>query len=114
LLVGVGRGDLVVGGDGVGLVRAVERALRAGDVGAGDRVAQVLHRDAVGGEPRQIGLDAHRRLDAALHETRPTPEIWLSRCASSVSARSLIARSEIVSEVSASVRIGASAGFTLA
>ena len=47
-------------------------------------------------------------------ETRPTPEIWLSRCASSVSAMSLIARSEIVSERSASVMTGASAGFTLA
>ena len=66
-LVGVGGGDLVVGGDGVGLVRAVERALRAGDVGADDGRAQVLQREAVGGEPRQIGLDADRRADAALH-----------------------------------------------
>ena len=66
-LVGVGADDLVVGGDGVGLVRAVERALGAGDVGADDRRAQVLEADAVGGEPRQIGLDAHRRADAALH-----------------------------------------------
>ena len=65
--IGLGRGDLVVGGDGVGLVRAVERALGAGDIGADDRGAQVLQRDAVGGEPREIGLDAHRRLDAALH-----------------------------------------------
>ena len=47
-------------------------------------------------------------------ETRPTPEIWLSRCARSVSAMSLIARNEIVSERSANVITGASAGFTLA
>ena len=66
-LVGLRRRDLVVGGDGVGLLRAVERALRSGDVGAGDRGAQILHRDAVGGEPRQIGLHPHRRLQAAQH-----------------------------------------------
>ncbi len=46
--------------------------------------------------------------------TRPTPVIWLSRCASSVSAISLIARIEVVSDVSASVITGASAGFTFA
>ena len=41
--------------------------------------------------------------------TRPTPEIWLSRCARKVSAISLMARSEIVSDVSASVKTAASA-----
>ena len=66
-LVGFGAADLVVGGDGVGLMRAVERALGAGDIGGDDRRAQVLEPDAVGGEPRQIGLDADRRADAALH-----------------------------------------------
>ena len=65
--IGVGRGDLVVGRDGVGLVRAVERALGPGDIGGDDDVAQVLQRDAVIGEPRQIGLDADRRTDVALH-----------------------------------------------
>ena len=69
--------------------------------------------EPVGGEPRQIGLDAHRRLDAALRRHVPTPPISLSRCASSVSARSLRLRSDMVSEVSASVTIGVSAGFTL-
>ena len=44
--------------------------------------------------------------------TLPTPEISESRCASNVSARSLNARSDTVSEVSASVTIGVSAGFT--
>ena len=65
--IGVGGGDLLVGGDGVGLMRAVERAGRAGDIGGDDHRAQVFERDAVVGEPRQVGLDAHRRLEPALH-----------------------------------------------
>ena len=65
--IGLGRRDLVVGRDGVGLVRAVERALGAGDIGGDDDVAQLLERDAVIGEPRQVGLDADRRPDVALH-----------------------------------------------
>ena len=64
-LVGLRRRDLVVGGDGVGLLRAVERALRPGDVGAGNGVAQVFHRNAVGREPRQVGLHPHRGLQPA-------------------------------------------------
>ncbi len=64
-LVGLGRRDLVVGGDGVGLLGAVERSLRPRHVGAGDGVAQILHRDAVGREPRQIGLHPHRGLQPA-------------------------------------------------
>ncbi len=47
-------------------------------------------------------------------DTLPTPETWLRRCAMSVSARSLISRSDDVCDVKASVTIGASAGFTLA
>ena len=47
-------------------------------------------------------------------ETWPTPVTSLSRCAIMVSARSLSWRSEIGRDVSASVMIGASAGFTLA
>ena len=46
-------------------------------------------------------------------ETRPTPPTSASRLAISVSARSLMSRSVAVSEVSASVMIGALAGFTL-
>ncbi len=38
-LVGVRGRDLVVGGNRIGLLRAVERSLRPRDVGAGDRVA---------------------------------------------------------------------------
>ena len=45
-------------------------------------------------------------------ETRPTPVTSLSRCAIMVSAMSLNCRNDWVSEVSASVTIGASAGFT--
>ena len=47
-------------------------------------------------------------------ETWPTPDMELKRWAIMVSARSLIARKLTVGEVSASVTIGASAGFTLA
>ena len=45
-------------------------------------------------------------------ETWPTPEISDSRGAMMVSARSLRLRRSMVSEVSASVTIGTSAGFT--
>jgi hypothetical protein len=45
-------------------------------------------------------------------ETWPTPVTSLSRWASSVSAMSLNCRRETVSEVSAKVTIGTSAGFT--
>ncbi len=44
--------------------------------------------------------------------TLPTPVTSLSRWVSTVSERSESCRSEIVGEVSASVMIGASAGFT--
>ena len=47
-------------------------------------------------------------------ETCPTPATLLSRWAISVSARSESWRSEMVGEVSASVTIGWSAGFTFA
>ena len=45
--------------------------------------------------------------------TRPTPVTSLSFCARTVSARSLTFSSGSVSEVSASVRMGVSAGLTL-
>ena len=45
-------GYLVIGSDGVGLMCAVERAFRSGDIGADDSRAQIVQRDAVGGEPR--------------------------------------------------------------
>ena len=46
--------------------------------------------------------------------TRPTPEISASLGCSNVSAASLMRSSGTLSEVNAIVRIGASAGFTLA
>ena len=70
-LVGLRRRDLVVGGNGVGLLRAVERSLRPGNVGARDRVAQILHGNAIGREPRQVGLHPHRRLQPAQHRNAP-------------------------------------------
>ena len=47
----VGAPQLVVGVDGVGARRAVEAALGLVGVGGGDRVAHVLERQALGGEP---------------------------------------------------------------
>ena len=70
-LVGLRRRDLVVGGDGIGLMGAVERSLRPRYVGARNGVAQILHRDAIGGEPRQIGLHPHRGLQPAQHRNPP-------------------------------------------
>src|SRR4029453_4068394 len=58
-LVGFGRPDLVVGGGGGGFVGSGGRAFGAGDVGARNRVAQILNRNAVGGEPREVSLHAH-------------------------------------------------------
>ena len=111
--VGLGHGDLIVGGDRVGLVRAVERALGARDIRGDDDVAHVLEPDAVIGEARKVRLDADRRPDIALHRDAADAGQFASRCASRVSAMSLSWRCEIVSEVIASVTIGASAGFTL-
>src|SRR4029078_239481 len=65
--VGFGHGDLVVGGDRVGLVRAVESALGAGDICGDDDVAHVLEPDAVIGEARKVRLDADRGPDVALY-----------------------------------------------
>ncbi len=65
-LVGGRRVDLVVGRDRVGLGRAVDRALGGRDVGGHDGGAQVLEADAVGGEARQVGLDADGGADVAL------------------------------------------------
>ena len=112
--VGFGGGKLVVRRDGVGLERAVERALRARHVGVDDRLADVFEREAVGREPRQIGLDAHRRLDAALRRHiadagdlgEPLRQQRVGKIAQGCAAT----RSR---EVSASVTIGVSAGFTL-
>src|SRR6266436_3976111 len=59
-------GDLVIGGDRVGLLGTVERPFRARHIGRHDRGAQVLKRYAIRGKPREIGLDADRGLEPAL------------------------------------------------
>ena len=76
--------------------------------------AQIFEADAVGGEPREIGLDAHRRPDAALDRDAADAADLGQPLRHQRVGESLSSRSAIVSEVSASVMIGASAGFTLA
>ena len=63
--------DLVVGRDGEGLERPVEAPLRLVDVGGGDGGTHVLHREAIGGEPRRVHLDAYRRLLTARQGHEP-------------------------------------------
>ena len=88
-------------------------AFRLVDVGRGQRRPQIFQAHAVGGQRRGIRPDPHRRLLSAADETSPTPGSWEIFCASAVSARSSTFESGNVSEVSASVRMGESAGFTL-
>ena len=64
LVVGA-REQLVVGVDGVGLARSVQRALGLVDVGGGDGGAQIFKAEVVGGKLRGIGLDADRGLLSA-------------------------------------------------
>ena len=62
----VGAGEqLIVGADGVGLARAVEVALGLIDVGGAERGANVFEREAVAGQRRRVGLDAHGGLLSA-------------------------------------------------
>jgi hypothetical protein len=56
------RGQLVVGVDRVGALRAVDIALGAVDGGDRDLAAHVLQRQALGDELGRIDLDADRRL----------------------------------------------------
>ena len=95
-------------------MRAVEAAFGLIDVGGGDRRAQVLEAQAVGGKRRGVGLDAHGRLLPAADADQPD-----ARRAAKSSAPTACRRgpgpwaSGKVAEVKASVRIGASAGLTL-
>src|SRR5262249_51161566 len=59
--------QLVVAGDAVALVGAVERALGPGGIRSDDRKPHILEADPVIRKPRQIDLDANGRLDAALN-----------------------------------------------
>ncbi len=65
-------------------------------------------------ERLRVQLDAHRGQRAAAHRAPgPTPATCESFCARMVEAVSYISPVVIVSEVSARIMIGASAGFTL-
>jgi hypothetical protein len=96
-----------------GLARPVEAALGLVDVGRGDRDAQILEGEAVGRERGRVGLHRTAGRCPPLMLTRPTPGSWAIFWASRVSARSSTWGSGKVAEVSPSVRIGVSAGFTL-
>ena len=92
--VGVGGGDLVVRRDRVGLVRAVERALRPGDV-RGRRSRCAGPRAIAGTTPAAPGPPGCASPGARrpATDTLPDARTSLRRWASSVSARSLSARS---------------------
>ena len=110
----VGAGEqLVVGADLVGLVRAVEAALGLVDVGGDDGAAQVLQVQAVGSQHGGVGLNAHRRLLAAAdaHQADARQLRNLGRQARIRQVFHLGQRHGV--GVSASVRMGVSAGLVL-
>jgi hypothetical protein len=109
----VGRGELVVGVDGVAVAAAVDAALRVVDRGEGELRAHVLQRQALGHELRRIDLDPHGGFCWPPMKTWATPEIWLIRWASWTSTASSTSISGMLSEVAESSRIGESAGLTL-
>jgi hypothetical protein len=78
------------------------------------RGAQIVDVEAVGGQRARIAWMRTAGRWPPLMLTRPTPGCCEIFCASRVSARSSTWVSGIVFEVSARVRIGASAGLTLA
>src|SRR5207245_7454801 len=69
----VAREELVVGVDRVGLLAALEVALRLVHVRLRDGGTDILQAEVVGGEGSGVGLDAHRRLlpTAQAHEAHP-------------------------------------------
>ena len=69
--IGVRSRQLIVRRDREGLLRTVERALRTRYVRASDREAEILEAQSVPGEPFHVGLDAHRRPNAALDSHVP-------------------------------------------
>ena len=84
------------------------------DIGIADGGAQIVDIEAVGGERLRVEPDAHGGPSPPLIATSPTPASCAIFCASRVSAHVLESVSASVFEVTASVRIGASAGLTLA
>jgi hypothetical protein len=63
--------ELIIGADGVGLLGPVEAALGLVDVGRGDGRAHIVEREAIGREPRRVGLDPDRGLLAAAERDEP-------------------------------------------
>jgi hypothetical protein len=113
-LVGVGALDLVVGIERPGARRPVERALGRIDVGVGDGRAQIVDIETIGGEREHVGDHAHRGpLPAADADESHAFELRdLLRQARI--GQILELRERQVFEVMPRVRIGASAGLTLA
>ena len=62
LIIGIRIEKLVIGVDGIGSPRAVERALRQIDVGLADDIAHVFEADAARGQRLRIDLNPDRRL----------------------------------------------------
>ena len=113
-LVLVGRFELIVGVDRRRARRSVEAALRLIGVGVGDRGAHVVERQPVRGDaPSGSPGCAIAGRWPPLMLTRPTPGSCEIFCAIRVSARSSSFVSGSVCDVSASVRIGVSAGIDL-
>ena len=111
--VAVAREQLIVGPNLIVLARAVEAAFGLVDVGRRDRGPHVFEVQAVGCERGRIRADANGRLLASGERHQPDAGQLRDFGARRVSARSWTVDSGSVSDVSASVRIGASAGFTL-
>ena len=98
----------------IGLAWPVEHALRLIDVGLAERSAQIFEAQSVRCERCRIRLDANRRLlPAADGDQTRRPEAAKSFARASCRQDLRPSVSGSVSEVSASVRIGASAGLTL-
>ena len=69
--IAVAGNELIVRADGVGLVRAVKRALGHVNVGLAERNAQILETKTVRSQRGGIRLDAHRRTLAATDADKP-------------------------------------------
>ena len=66
--VGVRRGELIVGGHRIGQVGAIKTAFGAADIGVADGGADILHRQAVGGQARGIQFHADGGFEPALDD----------------------------------------------
>ena len=107
--------DLIVGVDRRGLRRPVEISLGRVDVEVGDRRAQVVEIDADGGKGERIDVDANGgALPAGDRNQSDAGQACDNFGTRRVSMMSSTSVSFIESEATPSVRIGASAGLTLA